>query len=152
VSFSARTGRTAALAAVVGFGCLAAFQLALALGAPLGHAAWGGSESHLSTGERVGSAISVVFYCAAAWVVLGRAGLTGDSRRLVFSRGTWFLAVVFALSALMNFASQSSWERSLLGPTAALLAILCVVVARTPPVERHGRRRTAGGAVVGKRG
>jgi hypothetical protein len=31
-----------------------------------------------------------------------------------------------------NFASQSHWENYLLGPTAAVLAFLCVIVARSP--------------------
>ena len=152
MTFSARTGHIAAVAAAVCLGSLAAFQLALALGAPLGDAAWGGTESHLSTGERVGSSVSVVFYCAATWIVLGRAGLRGSPQRPLFGRATWFLAAVFALSAVMNFASPSSWENFLMGPAAALLAILCVVVARTPAVEQPGRRRAASGAVVGSGG
>jgi len=36
--------RSAAVAAAVGFLVIAAFQLALALGAPLGRAAWGGTH------------------------------------------------------------------------------------------------------------
>jgi hypothetical protein len=39
--------RTAAIAAAVGFLTIAAFQLALALGAPLGRAAWGGTHLQL---------------------------------------------------------------------------------------------------------
>ena len=39
---------------------------------------------------------------------------------------------MFALSALANFASESPWETYLLGPSAALLAGLCVLIGRTP--------------------
>jgi hypothetical protein len=38
-----------------------AFPTALAAGAPLGDAAWGGALTHLTTGQRVGSAAAVFF-------------------------------------------------------------------------------------------
>jgi hypothetical protein len=123
----------AAGAAVLGFAALGVFQLALALGAPLGHAAWGGDSAALTPAERVGSALSVALYAAAAAIVLARAGLTERPRSRRLSRwGPWFLAALFAFSALANFASQSHWENYLLGPSAALLAGLCVVIGRAP--------------------
>jgi hypothetical protein len=63
----------AAVAATCLFG-VAAFQVALALGAPLGRAAWGGTQVHLPANLRVGSAVSAGFLCLAALVVLGRGG------------------------------------------------------------------------------
>jgi hypothetical protein len=119
--------------AVFGFGALGVFQLALALGAPLGHAAWGGDATHLTSAQRFGSGVSIVVYAAAAAVVLARAGLTTRPRsRWLLQWGPWFLAALFALSALANFASGSGWENYLLGPSAVLLAGLCVVIGRTP--------------------
>ena len=44
IKTTGRAGRTAAAAAATGFSLLAAFQLSLALGAPLGHLAWGGAQ------------------------------------------------------------------------------------------------------------
>jgi hypothetical protein len=41
--------RRAAQVATVGFAALMGFQLALALGARLGEAAWGATQSHLTT-------------------------------------------------------------------------------------------------------
>lgn len=61
--------RRVAQVATLGFGALMAFQVALAAGAPLGHAAWGGSQAHLTAGQRIGSAAAVVFYVAAIIVV-----------------------------------------------------------------------------------
>jgi hypothetical protein len=43
--------------------------------------------------------------------------------------GTWALAVILTLSALINFLSQSSWERFIMGPAALLLAALSVFIA-----------------------
>lgn len=58
--------KKAAIAATVVLTGLAVFQLLLAAGAPLGEAAWGGTtEGQLSTGLRVGSAISIVVYTVA---------------------------------------------------------------------------------------
>lgn len=42
--------RRAAAAAATAFIGMACFQAALALGAPLGNAAWGGAQAHLATG------------------------------------------------------------------------------------------------------
>lgn len=143
MTFSPGTGRAAAAVATVGFGGLAAFQLGLALGAPLGEAAWGGTSADLSSGERIGSAVSVLIYAAAAWVVLVRAGMLGNPKRMtLFTRGTWLLACILGLSALMNFASQSAWENFLLGPVAAVLGVLCGVVAWVPPQDGRVTHRS----------
>jgi hypothetical protein len=78
---TARTGRTAAVAAAIGFAGIAVFEMALAAGAPWGHAAWGGAQADLSAAQRIGSAIAVVVWAAAALIVLGRAGLWSAGRR-----------------------------------------------------------------------
>ena len=66
--------RDVAVAAAVGFLLIAIFQAALALGAPLGRAAWGGTRTHLPTGLRIASAAAVVFWLLASLIVLGHAG------------------------------------------------------------------------------
>jgi hypothetical protein len=129
--------RRAAVAASIGFAGIAAFQAALAAGAPWGHAAWGGAHAELSTAQRGGSAAAVVVWAAAALIVLGRAGFLGTGLAAVFRSGAWVLAAVSGIAAVMNFASQSRWENVILGPTALLLALLCTVVARGAPERRH---------------
>ena len=119
--------RRAAQAATIGLAALMVFQAALAAGAPLGHAAWGGEHAHLTTGERVGSAISVFFYLAAILVIRGRAAGREDRR---YRWGVWALTVILAIAGVMNLASDSRWENVLLAPVAVVLAALCVVVAR----------------------
>jgi drug/metabolite transporter (DMT)-like permease len=127
-----RPGEIAAVLAATAFAGVALFEVALAVGAPWGHAAWGGEHAELSGAQRIGSAVAVIVWVAAAVIVLGRAGLWARRPRLalVFRWGTWFLAALSVLAALVNFASQSRWENFIFGPLALLLAILCTLVAR----------------------
>jgi hypothetical protein len=131
--------RRAAQAATIGFGALMVFQAALAVGAPLGGAAWGGAHAHLTTAERVGSAISVFIYLAAILVVRGRAAGREERR---YRWGIWAIAVVLGIAGVMNLASESRWENLLLAPVAVVLSALCVVVARG---ATSARRRHADG-------
>lgn len=66
--------RIAGIVATVGFLCISAFQCALALGAPLGKAAWGGASAELSIGLRFVSAVATFFWIWAAAVVYQRSG------------------------------------------------------------------------------
>jgi hypothetical protein len=134
--FAQRAVRPASVIATVGLVGFAAFQTALALGAPWGKAAWGGSEATLETGLRVASGAAALVLIAATWVVLGRAGFrrAGRDGRL-FRWGTWAIALVLALGGLGNLASSSNWERFLNGPAALLIAAACLIVARGAPAE-----------------
>lgn len=121
----------AAVIAAIGFLAIAAFQAALALGAPLGRAAWGGMRTHLPPGLRMASAFAVVFWFLAAVVVLARSGVGATFVPDVVARwGTWILVVVLPVGAAMNAASSSRWERFLWAPVALVLAVLCFFVAR----------------------
>jgi hypothetical protein len=126
--------RRAAQAATIGFAALMAFQAALAAGAPLGDAAWGGAHAHLRPGERVGSAISVFAYLVAILVVRRRAAGSGERR---YRWGIWGLVVVLSISGVMNLASASHWENFVLAPVALVLAALSLVVARSAPTARE---------------
>ena len=126
------TTRGAAVTAAVGFGIIAVFQLLLALGAPWGQAAWGGGqEGTLPPELRFASTISMVIFIGAAIIVLGRAGYWGTRFSDLFRRGTWVLAVLLAVGAVMNLASPSIWERFLWAPIALVIALACLVVARS---------------------
>jgi hypothetical protein len=119
------------VAAAIGFTALAMFQLALALGAPLGHAAWGGAYVELPVGLRIASAFVVGVWIFAALMVLRGVGFRiSPLRPAIARRGTWVLVGVLLLGALMNFASRSNWERFGWGPVALILAVLCFMVAR----------------------
>jgi hypothetical protein len=120
----------AAVAAAIGFLAIAVFQAALALGAPLGRAAWGGATAVLPSRLRISSAVAFVIWLLAPVIVLGRGGIEVVALpRDLLVWGTWALVVLSALGAVVNFASSSRWERFGWGPLAALLAVLSLVVA-----------------------
>lgn len=122
--------RTAAIVAAVGFLAIAAFQAALAVGAPLGRAAWGGATAELPPRLRIASAVAVVIWLLAATIVLGRVGAqVVPLAAPVLLWGTWILVALSALGAMVNFASSSPWERFLWGPLAVVLGLLTLVVA-----------------------
>jgi hypothetical protein len=109
---------------------LAIFQIFLAVGLPLGAAAFGGANVVLSSKLRIASAISALLFFAALYVVTARAGLYGVvGRSWPVHLAIWVFAAVFALSALANGASQSRWERFLMLPLAIVLAACCVTLA-----------------------
>jgi hypothetical protein len=128
--FTDRAVRSAGIIAAIGLAGFVTFQVALALGAPLGAAAWGGADRVLSSGLRVASGLAALLLVVAAFAVLGRAGYWRvDRHRSFFHWGTWGAAALLAMGALGNLASSSDWERFLNGPIALLLALACLVVA-----------------------
>lgn len=106
------------------------FQLALALGAPLGAAAWGGQNPGvLPSRLRLASAlVCVVVYPLIAAVILAAEGLIADWLPLDHSIPMWVLVAFFALGAIMNAISRSAPER-IWAPVAAILAVCCAVIA-----------------------
>ena len=122
--------RVVGVVAAVGFVGIAAFQAAIAAGAPLGRAAWGGTHVRLPQRLRVASAVAVVFWIVAALVVLARAGFDASPVPFSASRwATWILVVLLPIGAVMNAASRSPWERFLWAPIALVLGVLCLALA-----------------------
>ena len=126
--------RTAGLLAVLGFAGIALFQVALALGAPLGRAAWGGRQEVLPPSLRIASAVAVAIWLLAALVVAARAGVPIVPVQSDVARwGTWLVAGLSLLGAVANAASSSRWERFGWAPLALILAVLCLIVAIAGP-------------------
>jgi hypothetical protein len=74
----------------------------------------------------------VLIWLLAALVVLRRGGYLVPLISARASRaGTWALTGLLTLGVLINLASASDWERLLQAPLAAVLAALCLIVART---------------------
>ena len=121
----------AAVIAVVLLAVFAVFQFALAAGAPLGAAAWGGRHRGvLPTGLRIASGVAaVVVYPAMAMLVLASSGLVA-ARWPPVTGGTamWLLAAFFALGALANLVSRSHAER-IWAPVCLVIAVCCAVIA-----------------------
>src|ERR1019366_9600152 len=116
--------RLAALAASVGCSALFVFQVLLAVGAPLGRAAFGGASVVLPSPFRVASAVSAVLFLGAIWAALSAAEVVrvGAGVAAVARWVLWCYAGLFSLSALANLALMSLWERFLMTPVAVLLA------------------------------
>lgn len=125
--------RMVAIAAAAIFTGVAAFQIAMALGAPWGAlASGGGHEGQLSPVLRIGSGIAGGSLLWMALVVLARGGVTMPitpvpARRL--KAFTWTIAGFMVFNTVANLASQSSSEQLLFAPITALLAVLTVLVA-----------------------
>jgi hypothetical protein len=110
---------------------LGVFQLALALGAPWGQAAWGGQHvGVLPTPLRIASGVAaVVIVPTVMLLVLAAAGLvSADWLPLDGSLIMWVLTGIFAVGSLMNVVSRSRVER-VWGPVALILALCCAVIA-----------------------
>ena len=90
-----------AVVGAAGFFVLAVFQLALALGAPLGAAAYGGTRTELPAELRIASGVAFVVYCFAALAVLRRGGyqvpIVSDRVARV---ATWVFAGLLLVGAL----------------------------------------------------
>lgn len=138
-----KPARIAAIAAAVGFLGMSALQAALALGAPLGHALWGGVyDGQLPLGLRITSGVAVGFYVLAALIVVGRAGFRVLPLPYGLLRwGTWMLAGLMFVGTLANIASSSGWERFGLAPVTLMLALLCLFVALRGEQPVSERRR-----------
>ena len=122
---------TVALVAVALIGALVAFQVALALGAPLGAAAWGGQRPGvLPGGLRIASAIvGLLVYPLLAAVILAAAGLIADDWLPIDPTvAMWILTGFFALGTVVNAISRSKPER-VWAPVSGALAVCCALIA-----------------------
>jgi hypothetical protein len=124
--------KIAAGVAVTLLAVIIVFQMALALGAPLGKAAWGGRhEGVLPRRLRIASGVAaLVIYPLIVVAVLGSAGLVdgdflpGNRRQLM-----WVFVGLFTLGGIANFVSRSAIERYW-GPVS--IAICCVIITSGP--------------------
>lgn len=123
------TPATAAVAACTILAALAAMQLALAAGAPLGRLAWGGAHDRLPSRLRLASLVSILLYAVFALVLLDRADVVDVVPDGVSRIAAWGLTGYFALGILMNAISRSRPERIVMTPVAAILAVLSGIVA-----------------------
>lgn len=119
----------AAIALTVILAALAVFQLALALGAPLGRFAWGGAHRVLPTRLRIGSLVSIVIYAVIAVLALDRVGLVDVVPDGVSTVGMWIVFAYFVLGIPLNAMSRSKPERFTMTPVVTVLALLSLLVA-----------------------
>ncbi len=128
--------RLAVIAAVTGsvlIGAVILFQLAVALGAPLGHLTQGGGvDGTLPMSGRLVAVGSAALLAVMGLGLLARAGigpLRAAPRRLVTAIA-WFTAIYAGLGVLLNLASPSPAERWAWAPVTALILGCAVVTLR----------------------
>lgn len=124
---------TIQIAAVVGvtvFGLLAAFQIALILGAPWGEFAWGGQQKVLEQNRRFASGINVVLYFLMSAVLLTKAGYL-HSRPIegILPFVLWMMVAFGAVGVFLNAITRSKKERAVMLPTAIVLFACQLVCA-----------------------
>ncbi|RRR99409.1 hypothetical protein [Glycomyces terrestris] len=124
----------AALAAAM-FVLVAAFQVALAAGAPWGRAAYGGRNVHLPTGFRVASGIAAGAMVLLALTVLRRARMISWSPLpdAALPVAGWVVVAFLALSVAANLISTSAVERAIWAPVAAVALAATVAVNLLAP-------------------
>ena len=108
---------------------VAAFQVALVLGAPWGAYTQGGeTEGALDTSGRVFAAVSCAILLVMAAAILARVGegLFKSAPARLLTALAWFTTIYAALAVVLNLATQSSSERAVFAPTAILLFALVV--------------------------
>jgi hypothetical protein len=117
--------------AVALLGVVGVFQLALAFGAPLGRAAFGGQhDGILPTRLRIisGVAGAVIYPLAIALVVASAGWVDDDWVPGGGSAAMWALVGVFSIGALVNAASRSKLERYW-APVSLVIAACCGIIA-----------------------
>ena len=120
------------------------FQLALAVGAPWGSAAWGGAHpGTLPANLRVASAVSAGVWTGAALLTARRGGRSVPS--LVPDRALapvlWGLTGMSTLGVVLNLATPSAVERAIWAPVAAAGALALAITAAWGPGGRTADRR-----------
>lgn len=123
--------QVAGVIAVVLLGIVGVFQLALALGAPWGRAAWGGQNEGVLPGRlRVSSGVAgvVIYPLIMLYVLVSSELIAADWPPGAGPVAMWILVAFFTLGAVANFASRSRMERTW-GPVSLIIAICCVVIA-----------------------
>lgn len=119
----------AAVLLTVVLSCLAAFQFALILGAPLGRFAWGGQHRVLPVGLRIGSAVGIAIYVLIALVALDRAAVIDTFPPRFSAVGMWLAFAYFVLGIVLNAVSRSAPERNVMVPVTIILSCASLIIA-----------------------
>ena len=111
--------------------CVALFQLALVLGAPMGEYTMGGQNlGRLPIKLRVGAAISMLVNLAIAGHYLAQTGFVQTLLPAQLNQvANWSLVALTAIGLLMNSISRSKKERQMWVPVLMLSLACAIIVA-----------------------
>lgn len=123
------------MVAAVVLALVAAFQLALAAGAPWGRAAYGGAHERLPARLRMTSAVAVGFWVLAALVVVRRSGVKAWAPLpdAWLPAAVWVLVALLAVSVVMNSITHSRVERTIWVPVTSVALVATLTVAMLGP-------------------
>ena len=116
-------GKFAPWAAILICSALVVFQAALALGAPLGRAAWGGQYTTLPTGYRIGSVVAMAVYAFLVLCILRLWGKKSPISPKIAHKSVKIFGYFLILGVLMNALSRSHTEAIIMAPSALILCI-----------------------------
>ena len=104
------------------------FQLALALGAPLGEMAWGGQyKGKLPDRLRAASASSLLILCLFVIATLIKGGVIATGADTFFGYVYVGMIAYFVIGIIVNAVSRSKLERWW-APYSAMMAVLAIVL------------------------
>ncbi|KGP72585.1 hypothetical protein [Pontibacillus yanchengensis] len=106
---------------------IAIYQLLLALGFPLGAAAWGGKHRILPIHLRIASMFSALFLVCMGILILQHTPIIEPF--LPTHPILWVFTVFLGVNTVGNVVSQSKLERLIMTPISSILFLLCLLVA-----------------------
>lgn len=110
---------------------IAAFQVALAAGAPWGHLAMGGAfPGRFPPAMRVAAAAQALVLVLLGAVVMARAGLVLPHWHAASRRAMPWVVAFTVVGVVLNAVTPSAPERALWLPVTLVLAVCALVVAR----------------------
>lgn len=109
---------------------VAIFQLALAIGAPLGEFTMGGKyPGKLPPCMRIAALVQIVILLFFTAIVVSKAGLALASLTGMAGIAIWFVLAFFVFGSFLNLSSQSKKERLLMGPLNLIALVSVLMVA-----------------------
>ena len=109
---------------------VAAFQIALAAGAPWGAYAMGGAvPGRVPPALRVAAVVQAALIVGMATIVLSRAGLIRAGWSRVPRWLGWAVVAILAVSLVLNLITSSAGERAIWVPILVVLLVSSAVVA-----------------------
>jgi hypothetical protein len=107
-----------------------AFQVALALGAPWGRYAMGGSfPGRFPPRMRVAAVVQAILIALLLIAVLSAAGLLVPDLSLKLPWLIWVVVAVSAVAVILNAISRSAGERRIWVPVATVMLVSSLLVA-----------------------
>lgn len=118
-----------AIIASVAVALLAAYQVALLLGAPLARFAWGGEDHYLQPQWRRFAVLAVVLYLVGIVVLLGGVDVIHAGPPFAWSLGCYIYTAAFFAAFILTARSRSAIERHLMLPVNVVLSGMFLIVA-----------------------